>query len=52
MASSAIKYRDIGWYHGTQGSIEDSAKYIFMDTLNDGITRHKQHLVGGYKNVK
>ncbi|KAK4733910.1 hypothetical protein R3W88_008171 [Solanum pinnatisectum] len=51
--SDASKKRDIGWNYGTQGSTKDSAKCVFCGgTFNGGITRHKQHLMGGYKNVK
>ncbi|KAG5620128.1 hypothetical protein H5410_005346 [Solanum commersonii] len=45
--------RDIGWNYGTQGATKDSVNCNFCgSTFNGGITRHKQHLVGGFKNVK
>ncbi|KAH0730080.1 hypothetical protein KY289_001268 [Solanum tuberosum] len=53
MALDASKKRDIGWNYGTQGLTKDSVNCNFCgSTFNGGITRHKQHLVGGYKNVK
>ncbi|XP_049386035.1 uncharacterized protein LOC125850206 [Solanum stenotomum] len=49
----ASKKRDIGWNYGTQGATKDSVNCNFCgSTFNGGITRHKQHLVGGFKNVK
>ncbi|KAK6784794.1 hypothetical protein RDI58_018249 [Solanum bulbocastanum] len=49
----ASKKRDIGWNYGTQGATKDSVNCNFYgSTFNGGITRHKQHLVGGFKNVK
>nr|XP_025884104.1 uncharacterized protein LOC101249139 [Solanum lycopersicum]XP_025884105.1 uncharacterized protein LOC101249139 [Solanum lycopersicum] len=49
----ASKKRDIGWNYGTQGATKDSVTCNFCgSTFNGGITRHKQHLVGGFKNVK
>ncbi|KAH0652661.1 hypothetical protein KY289_030339 [Solanum tuberosum] len=50
---AASKKRDIGWNYGTQGATKDSVNCNFCgSTFNGGITRHKQHLVGGFKNVK
>ncbi|KAG5630974.1 hypothetical protein H5410_002691 [Solanum commersonii] len=47
------KKRDIGWNYSTQGATKDSVNCNFCgSTFNGGITRHKQHLVGGFKNVK
>ncbi|XP_015072768.1 uncharacterized protein LOC107016988 [Solanum pennellii] len=49
----ASKKRDIGWNYGTQEATKDSGNCNFCgSTFNDGKTRHKQHLVGGFKNVK
>ncbi|KAL3334300.1 hypothetical protein AABB24_030834 [Solanum stoloniferum] len=51
--ADASKKRDIGWNYGTQGATKDSVNCNFCgSTFNGGITRHKQHLVGGFKNVK
>ena len=51
--ADASKKRDIGWNYGTQGATKDSVTCNFCgSTFNGGITRHKQHLVGGFKNVK
>ncbi|MDV3170270.1 MAG: hypothetical protein Q8811_00640, partial [Candidatus Phytoplasma australasiaticum] len=53
MASDASKKKDIGWNYGIQGPTKDSVKCSFCQiTYNGGITRHKQHLMGGNKNVK
>ncbi|KAG5619915.1 hypothetical protein H5410_005133 [Solanum commersonii] len=49
--ADASKKRDIGWNYGTQGATKDSVNCNFCgSTFNGGITRHKQHLVGGFKN--
>ncbi|XP_027774301.1 uncharacterized protein LOC114078004 [Solanum pennellii] len=51
--ADASKKRDIGWNYGTQGATKDSVNCKFCGSIfNGGITRHKQHLVGGFKNVK
>ncbi|KAG5590033.1 hypothetical protein H5410_040547 [Solanum commersonii] len=51
--TDASKTRDIGWNYGTQGATKDSVNCNFCgSTFNGGITQHKQHLVGGFKNVK
>ena len=51
--ADASKKRDIGWNYGTQGAMKDLVNCNFCgSTFNGGITRHKQHLVGGFKNVK
>ncbi|KAH0671538.1 hypothetical protein KY290_026376 [Solanum tuberosum] len=51
--ADASKKRDIGWNYGTQGATKDSVNCNFCgSTFNGGITRHKQHLVGGFMNVK
>nr|XP_004238493.1 uncharacterized protein LOC101254199 [Solanum lycopersicum] len=52
-AEDLSKKRDIGWNYGPQGATNDSGNCNFCgSTFNGGITRHKQHLVGGFKNVK
>ncbi|KAG5586496.1 hypothetical protein H5410_046930 [Solanum commersonii] len=51
--ADASKKRDIRWNYGTQGATKDLVTCNFCgSTFNGGITRHKQHLVGGFKNVK
>ncbi|KAK6784206.1 hypothetical protein RDI58_017660 [Solanum bulbocastanum] len=51
--ADASKKRDIGRNYGTPGATKDSVNCNFCgSTFNGGITRHKQHLVGGFKNVK
>ncbi|XP_060196903.1 uncharacterized protein LOC132626153 isoform X2 [Lycium barbarum] len=53
MESSDASKKDIGWNYGAKGLTKDSVTCIFCrETFNGGITRHKQHLIGGYRNVK
>ncbi|XP_070055759.1 uncharacterized protein [Nicotiana tomentosiformis] len=53
MASSdSNKRNDIAWNYAIQGSSRSAIKCVFCEkTYHGGITRHKQHLIGGFKNV-
>ena len=53
MTLDASKKRDIEWNYGPRRSTKDLVSCIFCRvTFNGDITRHKQYLVGDYKNVK
>nr|XP_016466724.1 PREDICTED: uncharacterized protein LOC107789427 isoform X1 [Nicotiana tabacum] len=53
MASSdSNKRNDIAWNYAIQGSSRSAIKCVFCEkTYHGGITRHKQHLIGGFKNI-
>uniref|UniRef100_A0A1S3XAD1 DUF659 domain-containing protein n=1 Tax=Nicotiana tabacum TaxID=4097 RepID=A0A1S3XAD1_TOBAC len=53
MASSdSNKRNDIAWNYAIKGSSRSAIKCVFCEkTYHGGITRHKQHLIGGFKNV-
>lgn len=51
--STSNKQRYIGWNYGTQGPSKDAVICNFCRrTINGGITRFNQHLIGENKNVK
>uniref|UniRef100_A0A1S3ZY81 DUF659 domain-containing protein n=1 Tax=Nicotiana tabacum TaxID=4097 RepID=A0A1S3ZY81_TOBAC len=46
------KRNDIAWNYAIQGSSRSAIKCVFCEkTYHGGITRHKQHLIGEFKNV-
>jgi len=52
MSSDSNKRNDIAWNYAIQGSSRSAIKCVFCEkTYHGGITRHKQHLIGGFKNV-
>ena len=53
MTYDASKKKDIGWNYGMQGPTKKSFICMFCKvTYNGGVTRHKQLLMGGNRNVK
>nr|XP_033508844.1 uncharacterized protein LOC104121638 [Nicotiana tomentosiformis] len=51
-SSDSNKRNDITWNYAIQGSSRSVIKCVFCEkTYHGGITRHKQHLIGEFKNV-